>query len=603
MKDSGHITNYERKKKEEFPIFFQILLSECFKENNNSLLILPENFMINRFVEYLFLFLRIKNIQKTVFIFSEQGEKIKYNNFLAEESLPFISSTLNVERRKIRYQNSDIFFVTAKILRNDLLREVIKAQEIELAIFLNADKSREENVYSKLVQILRSNSNIKFIGISKPIFKEKQELISVIKALMITNVFYKSSNSSIIQSCLYEKSKKKIVVPFTQELNRIKVNLRTLERKVNSVLRKMGIQNPYYLRKNFSKEIQKLRNQNFNETTVEQIINLCKETIFLQSLIETLESSSVPLCLKLIENNLEKISHYSFSSSLFEIYTELKELKDEKHPKMLILVEEIFKALNTPVNNPNKEKPTILVYSSRRAVLHEIAEILINNKGIENFVILSTQMKKQLEELERFNKREFQVVLASKNIPLNTDFTFLYSLPKQKNLFRELIERPNIKCIITHRSIEEKIFYKWNERKNGQLIGELLSDKQVKEALLFNQQQFFYKKMMQMINPRTKALMTLNRFFEKNKKLKRDLGKRELKDHRSGSMEADLSLIRFLSGCSEEEALLLSKKINFSQINNLEKITVNDLIPSFSENRAKEIVTKIKNRTKLITKV
>jgi len=170
--------------------------------------------------------------------------------------------------------------------------------------------------------------------------------------------------------------------------------------------------------------------------------------------------------------------------------------------------------LNTPVNNSNKERPTVLVYSSRRAVLHEIAEILIM-KEIENFVILSMQIKKQLEELERFDKKKIQIVLASKNIPLNTDFTFLYSLPKQKTLFRELIQRPNCKCIITHRSIEEKIFYKWNERKNGSLIGELLSDKQVKEALLFNQQQFFNKKMMQMINPRTKALMTLNRFFEK----------------------------------------------------------------------------------------
>ncbi|MHA1205624.1 MAG: hypothetical protein ACTSSL_11935 [Candidatus Heimdallarchaeaceae archaeon] len=320
MKDNGYITDYDKKNKEEFPIFFQILLSECFKENDNSLLILPENFMINRFVEYLFLFLRTKNIQKTAFILSEQGEKIKFNNFLTEEKLPFISSTLNVERRKIKYQTSDIFFVTAKILRNDLLREVIEAHEIELAIFLHADKSKEENVYSKLVRILSSNSKIKFVGISKPIFKEKKELISVIEALMITNIFYKLSYSSIIQSCLYEKSKKKIVVPFTQELNQIKVNLRTLEGKVNSVLRKMGIENPYYLRKNFNKEIQNLRDKNFNETTVEQIINLGKESIFLRSLIETLESSSVPLCLKLIENNLEKISHYSFSSSLFEIY-------------------------------------------------------------------------------------------------------------------------------------------------------------------------------------------------------------------------------------------------------------------------------------------
>ncbi|UJG41064.1 MAG: hypothetical protein K9W45_01060 [Candidatus Heimdallarchaeum aukensis] len=601
MTDNGYITGYDRKNREKFPIFFQILLSECFKENNNSLLILPENFMVNRFVEYLSLFLRTKNIQKTAFILSEQGEKIKFNNLLTEEKLPFISSTLNVERRKIKYQTSDIFFVTAKILRNDLLREVIEAHEIELAIFLHADKSKEENVYSNLVQILSSNSKIKFVGISKPIFKEKQELISVIEALMITNIFYKSSYSSIIQSCLYEKSNKKIVVPFTQELNQIKVNLRTLEGKVNSVLRKMGIKNPYYLRRNFNKEIQNLRDKNFNESTVEQIINLGIESIFLQSLIETLESSSVPLCLKLIENNLEKISHYSFSSSLFEIYTELKELKDEKHPKMVILVEEISKALNTPVNNSNKEKPTVLVYSSRRAVLHEIAEILIK-KEIENFVILSTQMKKQLEELERFDKKEFQIVLASKNIPLNTDFTFLYSLPKQKTLFRELIQRPNSKCIITHRSIEEKIFYKWNERKNGQLIRELVSDKQVKEALLFNQQQFFNKKMMQMINPKTKALMTLNRFFEKNKKQKKDLEKRELKDNISESRALDFSLIRFLSGCSEEEALLLTEIINFSQINDYEKLTVNDLIPSFSENRAREIITKIKNRSKLISK-
>jgi len=72
-------------------------------------------------------------------------------------------------------------------------------------------------------------------------------------------------------------------------------------------------------------------------------------------------------------------------------------------------------------------------------------------KEIENFVILSMQIKKQLEELERFDKKKIQIVLASKNIPLNTDFTFLYSLPKQKTLFRELIQRPNCKCIITHR--------------------------------------------------------------------------------------------------------------------------------------------------------
>ncbi|MHA1116071.1 MAG: hypothetical protein ACTSPJ_07840, partial [Candidatus Heimdallarchaeaceae archaeon] len=278
------------------------------------------------------------------------------------------------------------------------------------------------------------------------------------------------------------------------------------------------------------------------------------------------------------------------------------ELKDEKHPKMVILVEEISKALNTPVNNSNKERPTVLVYSSRRAVLHEIAEILIM-KEIENFVILSMQIKKQLEELERFDKKKIQIVLASKNIPLNTDFTFLYSLPKQKTLFRELTQRPNCKCIITHRSIEEKIFYKWNERKNGSLIGELLSDKQVKEALLFNQQQFFNKKMMQMINPRTKALMTLNRFFEKNKRQKRDLEKKELKDNISESRALDFSLIRFLSGCSEEEALLLIEIIDFSQINDYEKLTVNDLIPSFSENRAREIISKIKNRSKLISKL
>ncbi|MHA1415240.1 MAG: hypothetical protein ACTSRR_03160, partial [Candidatus Heimdallarchaeaceae archaeon] len=126
---------------------------------------------------------------------------------------------------------------------------------------------------------------------------------------------------------------------------------------------------------------------------------------------------------------------------------------------------------------------------------------------------------------------------------------------------------------------------------------------QVKEALLFNQQQFFNKKMMQMINPRTKALMTLNRFFEKNKRQKRDLEKKELKDNISESRALDFSLIRFLSGCSEEEALLLIEIIDFSQINDYEKLTVNDLIPSFSENRAREIISKIKNRSKLISKL
>jgi len=106
-----------------------------------------------------------------------------------------------------------------------------------------------------------------------------------------------------------------------------------------------------------------------------------------------------------------------------------------------------------------------------------------------------------------------------------------------------------------------------------------------------------------MINPRTKALMTLNRFFEKNKRQKRDLEKKELKDNISESRALDFSLIRFLSGCSEEEALLLIEIIDFSQINDYEKLTVNDLIPSFSENRAREIISKIKNRSKLISKL
>ncbi|UJG43727.1 MAG: hypothetical protein K9W46_00755 [Candidatus Heimdallarchaeum endolithica] len=61
-----------------------------------------------------------------------------------------------------------------------------------------------------------------------------------------------------------------------------------------------------------------------------------------------------------------------------------------------------------------------------------------------------------------------------------------------------------------------------------------------------------------MISQRTKALMTLNRFFEKSKNQKIDLKKRELKDHILESEEADLSLIRFLSVSSKEEAKLLS---------------------------------------------
>ena len=599
MKDTKHIIEDENKKEEEYPIFFQMLLSESFKENNNSLLILPENFKLDRFISYLLLFLRSKGIKKVAFILSEQGEKIKFNTLMEKEKLSFITSTLNLEKRRKLYLNSDYFFITAQILRNDLLRELVEAGEIEIAVFLQAEKSKEEIVYSKLAKILSSNSKIKFIGISKPNYRKKQELISVIEALMITNIFYKQSYSSIIQDCLDKKSKRKIVVPFTQELNQIKVNLRTLEKRVNLLLRKMGLEYPYYLRKSFNKEIETLRKKNVSESTIKQIINLGKESIFLQSLIETLESSSVLLCLDLIEKNLERISHYSFSSSLFEIYTELKELKGEKHPKIGVLLEEILKTLNNPVYT-KKGKPTILVYSSRRAILQELAEVL-SKREIGSFTILPTQMKKQLEELERFDKKEFQIVLASKNIPLTTDYTFLYSLPKQKTLFSELIQRPNSKCIITHRSIEEKIFYKWNDDKSSQLIGKIISDKQVKEAILFNQQQFFNKKMMQMINPRTKALMSINSLFNKNKKKKEGEEKRELKDI-SKRRILDLSFIRFITGCSEEEALLIAKIVDFPHINNFENLTVNDLMPSFSKNRAIEILTKIKNRSKLISK-
>ncbi|MHA1205626.1 MAG: hypothetical protein ACTSSL_11945 [Candidatus Heimdallarchaeaceae archaeon] len=49
--------------------------------------------------------------------------------------------------------------------------------------------------------------------------------------------------------------------------------------------------------------------------------------------------------------------------------------------------------------------------------------------------------------------------------------------------------------------------------------------------------------------------------------------------------------------------MLLIEIIDFSQINDYEKLTVNDLIPSFSENRAREIISKIKNRSKLISKL
>ncbi|MHA1401675.1 MAG: hypothetical protein ACTSQE_15095 [Candidatus Heimdallarchaeaceae archaeon] len=606
-------------------LYYQMVLGTVSKDN--TLLILPSNFNKTGLVSYLSTYFLEKYSDKKIAIVISNKSSINcYSELLKtteqQNIASFVSGEIKLEERKKLYQSSSILVVTAHILHNDMLRQAISPFDFSLVVFDNAKLAKGSHAYSKLSEIFRTTrTTYRFVGISTPSFQRVDDLIDVCKTLLITKIDYKSKDDPFIQFCLSSYLNRKIVVPLNRELNDFIVFLNSHIRRYIDYLDQRGITNPHTLRSNFRFFINEVKDK-FDDSDIQQhLIALGKNLATLQSLKDTVESSSIDAGLELLTEleNKKTYNHSLVNTGLYaQLVDRLQDLRESTlHPKL----KRLLQLLKDLTSNFNLCK--FLVITNNKITAKKIADFLSSN-DFSCFTLVSNSQKQLREKLTDFRANKFSVLITTKTVPVETDSTIFYSFPQKFSKYVNSNGESDSFFLIAHRSQEERVLHKF--LNNERFFEKLLEDKNLHEQLILNQQQIFDLHLLSKIDPRTKALLDLSRKIVqdsvkdsnnisdpsideepinlKTQKNKPSKVKEKVIPQVSSLdrfSQEDIRLVQFLSSCNLEETAVLLSILNEVNDDTISSLTLEQLYPFFPQDRAKKIFDTIRNRFILIS--
>ncbi len=588
--------------------YSQIILGLTSKEN--LLLLHPinldkENIILSIIGHYS----RKFSEKRIAIIIPKSSLKSYYENYFknkefAEKEIYFPTSLESTEKRKRSYAQKRIVVITPHLFHNDLLRKNLNSNDFGFLIFDHAHTIKGKHASVKLLEVFyQTNPFIKIVGFTAYPFTQAEEIAEICSHLLITKIEFCKSSNPMIQNSLLKSHEKHIVVPLNKSIYNLVYDLNRTLKEYETLFKKKLHLNPFTIKSKIKNISEKLHLE-YGYTEADGYIQKMVEYINIQNIKELLEVFGLRAAKQYILFQRKKVLEGNCSAYLYEWrqkFVNSRLIKD--------LISEI-EFLETQTEHPKISRFIQLISNLREKKGYSRFLVIVNNKtianilpiriatlGLSNRFMSSNYSKKEKEKLiQDYNSGKLNVLIVTKKINVESDVEIYFNVPKRVTWFTERKENEGERYIfITHRTLEEKILYKYLSReKNFEKISLQLN---VQKVLARNQQKLFNNKISERMNNRTKAMLNVVRTFSKNQQQSDSKTMKKFDDGYNDS----IVYIQFLSNCTREEAQKISSYFPNEESLNPQSLNLDMLESLFIKPRADELYQAVKGRLDLVS--
>lgn len=342
---------------------------------------------------------------------------------IAQEEINLLTGQVSPEQRAKIWSESQVIVATPQTIESDLENKRISLEDVALLCIDECHRSKENFANTTVANIYQQTAkHPRILGLTASPGSSKEIIDLVCQNLFIEAVEIRTEEDEDIKPYMQEKNMEFIKVDLPQEMREISDVFTSIYKDKLNNLKKFGLFKPVGIvnkRDLLMMQQQLLNNIRHGNPAAYSGITIVTQAIKLSYLIELLETQS-PAAAK---EYLEKIEGEKSKASTFlrnhkQMQGAKKKLADIvnrkiKHPKLLKLKEIILEETKKP-------DVRIIVFANLRSIVDEIVneltEVDIKAKkfiGQSDKKNKGLKQKEQLETIQQFKDREFNVLVAS----------------------------------------------------------------------------------------------------------------------------------------------------------------------------------------------
>lgn len=579
--------------------YSQIILGTLAK--NNTLLLFPSYIDLNPIISLLLKFYKETVSNKKIGLILNKTASFQIlHDFIETHKKTFVisefKSSQSLEFRKQKYEESEVIVITPKLLRNDILRQIISPDSFSFLFFTDAKLVKGKHSSAQLMEIIQQNSiHVRIAGLVQESIQSLEELEQICENLLITKIEYIEEKEQV--SSLYKNPEEKVTIPINKQMYDFCFEVNRYIKEYQAFLKTKGVEKPLSVRKEFPSFVTSLRvRYDFDEQQI--LIRKAIELMNFVTIKELVETSGTKAALGYMDKlkkreqdeSEEKLSNlttkFARTPVFEEIYSEVAKLSETtSHPKLERL-KQIIPDLKSKTGFTQ-----IYVVTNHKTVLPELSDI-IKDLGLKSKHLPRSQTKERSKTLELFNNGEIDVLLATHYLKTKADAVIFFNVPTKYEWYKESKKySKKVFFFVTHRSQEERVYHKFKNREKS--VGRIINHTKIQERLIQNQQILFEKSIEEKMSSRTKAFVNLAKTLSKSRE-----GRAEKTTYSENLPKniASVEHIQFLANCSYSEAQQISSLIASKNLKSIENLSIDVIAEIFPRSRAIEIIETIEGR-------
>ncbi len=417
-------------------LYQETILNTCI--NHNTLVVLPTG-LGKTGIGMMLAAHRLKEYpdQKIVFLAPTkplaQQHVHTFNEHLdvAEETLKLYTGDTRPEKREELWEEAKIVFATPQGFENDVISNRVDLSEVSLMIFDEAHRATGEYSYVFIAQkYMRSGENRRVLGLTASPGSDKQKIRDVCDNLYIDEIELRTEDDPDVQPYVQETEVNRIKVELPDDFNQVVNYLKDCYDSKLEQIKDFGYLSGKpgnYSRKGLLKlqsGLQKKLAQGEKDYELMKSLSLLAEAMKVQHALVLAETQGLDALLTYMKR-LQKESKNTQTKAVKNLVKDLNwrsarakaesQLEEGlEHPKLPKLKKVIAKKLN------EDKDAKIIIFNQYRDQITKLKDLLDDMEvSSEIFVGQSKKagmgmtQKEQKETIERFEKGEFNVILAT----------------------------------------------------------------------------------------------------------------------------------------------------------------------------------------------
>ena len=344
---------------------------------------------------------------------------------LKPEEIALVTGRVKPSKRKEIYRISKIVSATPQTIKNDLMEGRLSFSNFSLLVFDEAHRAVKDYPYPFIAKrYMLQSSHPLILALTASPGATKERIREIMKNLFIKNIEVRSEWDRDVKPYVKRVKREYVYVNFPKELEDVRENLYSLLDEILEWLKEHRFISSKRMPKKELIKTQKnvaaayARGEK-NPINIWGMIRL-SQAVKIFHAIEIMETQEIEFLyeyLKKILSSKKRVDKMlAKDQRIIKSYAKVKELieKGYEHPKMNVLTRLVKKLLS--------EDPTvrIIVFANYRSTVEKITKKLLNNNILAHVFIGQAKkggkgmnQKEQLETIEKFRKREFNVLVAT----------------------------------------------------------------------------------------------------------------------------------------------------------------------------------------------